>query len=148
MRGAQAVDGVTPIRVSARVMNVGHVAGTDVAQLYLGMPATTSEPPRIRVGFQCVALVPGQPKGVDFHIAPREEWGWGRGGWSETAGTYRAYAGDSSALADLPLTARCSMTRSAGGWQVLVSARRPSSRAPAPPRASRSVPAVMRRYMG
>ena len=117
-----AVDGVTPIRVSARVTNVGHMAGTDVAQLYLGMPAATGEPPRILVGFQRVTLAPGQSKVVDFHIAPREEWWWGRGGWSETAGTYRVYVGDSSALADLPLTARYTMTRSVGDRQVAVSA--------------------------
>ena len=116
------VDGVTPIRVSARVTNVGHVAGTDVAQLYLGMPAATGEPPRILVGFQRVTLAPGQSKVVHFLIAPREQWWWGRGGWTETAGIYRVYVGDSSALADLPLTARYTMTRSVGDRQVTVSA--------------------------
>ncbi len=126
------VDGVTPIRVSARVTNDGHVAGTDVVQLYLGKPAATGEPPRVLVGFQRVTLEPGQSQVVRFTITPREEWWWGHGGWTETAGIYRVYVGDSSALANLPLTARYDMSRSIGARQVTVSAPkifRPGARA-------------------
>ena len=118
----RTVDGVTGIRVSARMTNVGHVAGADVAQLYLGMPASTGEPPRKLVGFQRVTLAPGQSKVVHFIITPREEWWWGHEGWVETAGTYRVYVGDSSALANLPLRASYRMTRSIGSREVSVSA--------------------------
>ena len=116
------VDGVTPIRVSARVANDGHATGTDVAQLYLGMPASTGEPPRKLVGFQRVTLAPGQSEVVHFTIAPRDEWWWGHNGWTETAGAYNVYVGDSSALANLPLTAHYEMEKAIGDRQVTVSA--------------------------
>ncbi len=116
------VDGVTGIRVSARVSNVGQVAGADVAQLYLGMPASSGQPPRVLVGFQRVMLAAGASKVVHFTITPRQEWWWGHGGWTETAGTYRVYVGDSSALANLPLRGSYRMTRSIGGRAVTVSA--------------------------
>ncbi len=116
------VDGVTPIQVSARVTNIGHVAGADVAQLYLGMPASTGEPPRKLVAFQRVALAPGQSQVVHFTITPRDEWWWGQSGWTETAGAYQVYVGDSSALVNLPLTASYRMETAIGSRQVTVSA--------------------------
>jgi len=115
------VNGVTPIRVSARVTNIGRVSGADVAQLYLGMPAGTGEPPRQLVGFRRVMLAPGQSTRVHFTITPREEWWWHYEGWTETAGRYRVYVGDSSALADLPLSASYTMTRDIGSRRVTVS---------------------------
>ncbi len=120
--GSTRVDGVTPVRISARVANVGHTAGAEVVQLYLGMPKVTGEPPRQLVGFQRVVLAPGQSKIVHFIITPRQEWWWGAKGWTETAGTYRVYVGDSSALADQPLRGSYRMVRSIGSRVVLVSA--------------------------
>ncbi len=116
------VNGVTAIRVSARVTNDGHVKGTDVAQLYLGMPGSTGEPPRKLVGFRRVTLAPGASKVVHFTITPRDEWWWGQNGWTETAGTYYVYVGDSSALDNLPLAGRYEMKESIGDRQVTVSA--------------------------
>ena len=123
-----SVNGVTPVEVSARVINVGRVTGTDVAQLYLGKPTASGEPPRELVGFQRVTLSPGQSKRLRFTITPREEWWWHHKGWTETAGIYRVYVGDSSARADLPLTARYTMKDAVGGRRVTVSA--PSAFAP------------------
>ncbi len=117
------IDGVTPIEVSARVTNVGHVSGTDVVQIYLGMPAATGEPPRKLIGFRRVTLAPGQSQAVHFTVTPRDEWWWGQGGWTETPGDYFVYVGDSSALANLPLTARYEMKQSIGDRQVTVSAQ-------------------------
>ncbi len=116
------IDGVSPIEVSARVSNVGAVAGTDVAQLYLGLPAGSGEPPRKLVDFRRVTLAPRQSKVVHFIITPREQWWWDHEGWDETAGTYRVYVGDSSALANLPLTARYTMVNSIGKRRVTVAA--------------------------
>ena len=116
------VDGVTAIQVSARVTNTGHVKGTDVAQMYLGMPSSTGEPPRKLVAFRRITLAPGQSKVVHFTITPRDEWWWGKNGWTESSGTYSVYVGDSSALANLPLTARYEMRESIGNRQVTVSA--------------------------
>ncbi len=120
--GSTRINGVTPLQVSARVTNVGDVAGADVAQLYLGMPQATGEPPRQLVGFQRVALAPGQSKVVHFVIEPREEWWWGHDGWTESAGTYRVYVGDSSALANLPLRASYTVGAAIGSRQVTISA--------------------------
>ena len=46
--------------MSATVTNTGRVAGSDVAQLYLGDPAAAGEPPRQLKGFQRSACSPGQ----------------------------------------------------------------------------------------
>ena len=119
---AHEVDGVTPIEVSARVTNSGHTKGTDVAQIYLGMPTSTGEPPRKLVGFQRVTLEPGESKVVHFTVTPRDEWWWGQNGWNESAGTYRIYVGDSSATANLPLTTQYEMKEVIGDRQVTVSA--------------------------
>ncbi len=118
--GSNQINGVTPVRVSARVTNTGHTRGADVVQLYLGMPQVTGEPPRQLVAFQRVTLAPGQSKLVYFTITPRQEWWWGAKGWTETVGTYRVYVGDSSALANLPLRASYQMTRSIGSREVSV----------------------------
>jgi beta-glucosidase len=121
--GPQAVDGVHDVRVSATVTNVGNRAGADVAQLYLGDPAATSEPPRQLVGFQRVQLNPGQSAHVQFTITPRDTWWWddNAGGWTQTPGTYRVYVGDSSAMANLPLRDAFRMTETPGARQVSVS---------------------------
>ena len=122
--GPQAVDGVHDVRVSATVTNVGSRAGADVAQLYLGDPASTGEPPRQLVGFQRVRLNPGQSQRVQFTITPRDTWWYddGANGWSQTAGLYHVYVGDSSALANLPLRNAFQMTATPGARQVNVNA--------------------------
>ena len=131
--GPQAVDGVHDVRVSAIVTNVGSRAGADVAQLYLGDPASTGEPPRQLVGFQRVQLNPGRSARVQFTITPRDTWWYddGAGGWSQTAGMYHVYVGDSSALANLPLRDAFRMTETPGARQVIVKA--PSTMTPGQP---------------
>lgn len=119
---ASRLDGVTPLHVSARVTNVGHTTGTDVVQVYLGMPRSTGEPPRKLVDFRRVTLSPGQSTVVDLTVTPREEWWWGHKGWTETPGLYRVYVGDSSALANLPLSGHYIMDTSIGDRRVSVSA--------------------------
>jgi beta-glucosidase len=122
--GPQSVDGVHDVRVSATVTNVGSRSGADVAQLYLGEPHSTGEPPRQLVGFQRVQLDPGQSTRVQFTITPRDTWWWddSAGGWNQTAGLYRVYVGDSSALANLPLRDAFQMTETPGARRVIVSA--------------------------
>ena len=118
----EEASGTVPVRVTARVANAGKVAGSDVVQLYLGMPQSTGEPPRKLVGFQRVTLAPGQSQSVAFVIRPRASWWWHRGGWDQTAGTYRVYVGDSSALDGLPLRGSFRMTNAVGERRVVVSA--------------------------
>ncbi|HUB04424.1 MAG TPA: glycoside hydrolase family 3 C-terminal domain-containing protein [Solirubrobacteraceae bacterium] len=127
------VDGVHDVHVSATVTNVGKSAGADVAQLYLGDPASTGEPPRQLVGFQRVKLGPGQSARVQFTITPRDASWWddGAGGWTEQRGLYRVYVGDSSALANLPLRNAFEVTQTPGGRQVAVTS--PSTMTPGKP---------------
>jgi beta-glucosidase len=116
--------GSQDVRVSATVKNVGSRAGSDVAQLYLGDPASTGEPPRQLEGFQRVNLAPGQSARVSFVITPQDTswWSDAANGWTQTAGLYHVYVGDSSALADLPLRNAFQLTSTPGARQVVVSA--------------------------
>ncbi len=117
-------DGTQDVRVSAVVTNTGHRPGSEVAQLYLGDPAGTGEPPRQLAGFQRVSLAPGDSARVSFVLTPQEESWWddAASGWTQTAGRYTLYVGGSSALADLPLRGSFTMAATPGARQVTVSA--------------------------
>jgi len=119
-----ATDGTQDVRVSAVVTNTGHRSGSEVAQLYLGDPPGTGEPPRQLAGFQRVSLAPGASARVSFTITPQDESWWddSASGWTQTSGQYQVYVGDSSALADLPLRGSFSMPATPGARQVTVSA--------------------------
>ena len=117
--------------VAATITNVGRRVGTDVAQLYLGDPASTGEPPRQLVGFRRVTLGAGRSASVRFIVTPRDTWWWDQsapggnstgGGWSQTGGGYRLYVGDSSALANLPLRGSFTMSGTPAARQVVISA--------------------------
>ena len=122
-------DGTRDVRVSAVVTNTGHRTGSEVAQLYLGDPAGTGEPPRQLAGFRRVSLAPGASARVSFVLTPQQESWWddAANGWTQTAGRYQVYVGDSSALADLPLRAAFTMPATPGARRVTVTA--PSSAA-------------------
>jgi beta-glucosidase len=131
LRVTPAVNGTQDVRVSATVTNVGLRAGADVAQLYVTGPAATGEPPRQLKGFQRVNLAPGQSTRVQFTVAPADlSWfdssapgaSATGGGWSQTAGAYQAFVGDSSAPTDLPLHGGFLVTSTPGARQVVVSA--------------------------
>ena len=127
----QTTDGVHNVHVSATITNTGARAGTDVAQLYLGDPASSGEPPRQLVAYKRVTVGAGKSTAVRFTISPPNTWWWDQsapggsstgGGWSQTAGTYRVYVGDSSALSNLPLRGAFNMTSTPAARQVEVSA--------------------------
>jgi len=119
-----ATDGTQDVRVSAVVTNTGHRAGSEVAQLYLGDPPGTGEPPRQLAGYQRVSLAPGASARVSFVLTPQEESWWddSANGWTQTAGQYKVYVGDSSALANLPLQGSFTIAATPGARQVTVSA--------------------------
>ena len=118
------VNGTQDVRVSATVTNVGKVAGSDVAQLYLGDLAATGEPPRQLEGYQRVTLNPGRSARVSFTITPQDMswWSDSANGWTQTAGLYHVYVGDSSALSSLPLRNAFRMSVTPAARQVSVSA--------------------------
>ncbi len=121
-----SIYGVTDVNVSATISNVGYRSGADVAQLYLGDPAAAGEPPRQLVGFQKVDLAPRHSARVRFTITPRDTWWWDQtsGGWSQSAGDYRLYVGDSSALANLPLHGAFTIATTPAARHVVVHAPR------------------------
>ena len=119
-----SVNGTQDVRVAATVTNVGQQAGSDVAQLYLGDPSAAGEPPRQLEGFQRVSLRAGASARVSFVITPQDMswWSDAANGWTQTAGRYQVYVGDSSALAALPLRGAFSMDTTPAARQVTVSA--------------------------
>jgi hypothetical protein len=112
------------VQVSATVTNTGPVAGSDVAQLYLGDPAVAGEPPRQLKGFGKVMLAPGQSATVRFILTGHDlsYWDDAANGWVEPDGPYQVYVGDSSALANLPLRGSFTVTRSVGARYVSLQA--------------------------
>jgi beta-glucosidase len=104
------------VTVSATVTNTGRVAGSDVAQLYLGDPAAAGEPPRQLKGFQRVTLRPGQSTTVRFSLSGHDlsYWNDTANGWVVPDGRFDVYVGDSSARANLPLRGGFTVNRTLG----------------------------------
>ena len=119
------VDGTQDVRVSATVTNTGARDGSDVAQLYLGDPPASGEPPRQLAGFQRVDLAPGASTRVSFTTTPQDMSWWDEtaNGWTQTEGTYSVYVGDSSALSGLPLEGTFTMRATPAARQVVITAR-------------------------
>jgi beta-glucosidase len=112
------------VTVSATVTNTGKVAGSDVAQLYLGDPAAAAEPPRQLKGFQKVTLKPGQSTTMHFELSGHDlsYWDTAASGWVLPDGRYGVYVGDSSALANLPLRGGFTVTRTLGARYATLAA--------------------------
>ncbi|RDA86556.1 hypothetical protein CP532_1926 [Ophiocordyceps camponoti-leonardi (nom. inval.)] len=81
--------------VSARIANVGPVAGAEVAQLYVGIPGG---PPRQLRGFEKVLLRSGEEAEVRFSLTRRDLSAWDvvRQRWALKKGLYPLYVGASS----------------------------------------------------
>ena len=104
------------VEITAQVTNTGSRAGTEVAQLYVGDPASIGEPPRQLRGFQQVTLRPRQSETVRFTLTGPSVayWDAATSAWTVAPGTYQVYIGDSSSLANLPLQGRFMLPASAG----------------------------------
>ncbi len=100
------IDGA--VEVSFKLSNAGKVAGTEVAQVYVGPPAKASVPiaPKQLSGFERVELAPGQTKTVTLRLDPRSfaYWSTADRGWRIASGSRPLYIGSSSR--DIRLTAR------------------------------------------
>ena len=88
---------------SFSVKNTGDRPGTEVAELYAGLPASAGEPPKRLVGWTRVKLAPGQEQKVTVAIDPQMLMIWDEStkAWRRPSGEFRFMAGGSSA--DLPL---------------------------------------------
>jgi beta-glucosidase len=74
-----------------------------VAQVYLGLPASTGEPPKRLVGWQKVFLQPGAKQRVTVEVDqndsshPMSYWDTNSSSWQTAPGDYLVYVGNSSA---------------------------------------------------
>ncbi len=80
--------------------NSGHVAGAEVAQLYVGLPSTTGapQPPKQLKGFEKVSLAPGRTKHVHLMLdtPALSYWDVQQHRWNLAPGTYKVMVGSSS----------------------------------------------------
>jgi beta-glucosidase len=83
---------------TATITNTGSVAGADVAQLYVGDPAASQDPPEQLAGFQRVTLNPGASTTVSFPLTIHDlaSWSAADNQWEAQAGTYSIKVGDAS----------------------------------------------------
>ena len=87
--------------VSVEVRNTGRRTGSEVAQLYLGLPdvgASIRQPPRALKGARKLTLRPGQRRRVGFRLDARalSYWHEGSRSWRVAAGCYGVQVGRSS----------------------------------------------------
>ena len=93
--------------VTFGLQNTGTVAGAEVAQVYLGFPSGTGEPPKRLVGWKKVPLQAGAQQQVTITIDgtdsshPLSIWSTNANSWVVPNGDYTVYLGNSSALTDL-----------------------------------------------
>ena len=91
------------VSVRFELANTGHRPGADVAQVYVGDPRSTGEPPEQLAGFSRAAPAPGQATTVTIAVPERSfaYWSVAHGHWTVAPGCYAIMVGDSSA--SLPL---------------------------------------------
>ncbi|WP_329176989.1 discoidin domain-containing protein [Streptomyces sp. NBC_01477] len=101
--------------VHVTVTNTGTRAGADVAQLYVGDPASTGEPVHQLRGYQRVTLNPGQSQTLTFTVSTHDlaYWNTGSSNWTTAAGNYQILLGDSSR--SLPLTGTLTVPTTVNG---------------------------------
>ncbi|SEB17967.1 beta-glucosidase family protein [Paraburkholderia sartisoli] len=91
-----------PIKVRLSVKNTGAREGSEVAQVYLGLPQSTGEPPKRLVAFKKVSLKPGEKRTVELSIDPDSAyhplsyWDSATQKWTIAAGKYTVYVGNAS----------------------------------------------------
>jgi beta-glucosidase len=96
-------------QVTFDLMNTGPVAGAEVAQVYVGFPASTGEPPKRLVGWQKISLQAGPQHRVTVEVDPNDSshalswWDVKSNGWLTTPGDYAVYVGNSSSRTSLTL---------------------------------------------
>jgi beta-glucosidase len=106
--------------VTATVTNTGTRAGSDVAQLYVGDPASTGEPPEQLKGFNRVTLQPGANTTISFPVTLHDLafWNDSTSSWTTALGTYGIFVGDTSAGPQL--TGSLAVNTTAAGNTVTV----------------------------
>ncbi|GAA5021429.1 glycoside hydrolase family 3 C-terminal domain-containing protein [Kitasatospora paranensis] len=121
-----APDAAGNVAVGFDVTDTGSRAGAEVAQVYVGQPAASGEPPKSLRGFQRVALDPGQTRHVSVTLDARSFQYWSTG-WTTAPGTATVSVGSSSR--DIRLTGQTTVGGTGGdallprtGWTASASA--------------------------
>jgi beta-glucosidase len=93
------------VEVSFSVQNTGLRGGAEVAQVYLGLPASAGEPPKRLVAWEKVQLDPSQSRTVTVSLEPQfmSVFNVEKDAWELIPGDYLVSAGGSSRYT--PLTA-------------------------------------------
>jgi beta-glucosidase len=91
--------GAATRKVTFEVRNTGRRPGVEVAQVYAVLPASTGENFKRLVGWQRVALAPGESKTVDLTLDPLylSIFDTDRNSWQLPPGQYKIFVGSSSA---------------------------------------------------
>ena len=86
------------VEVSFSVKNTGSRAGAEVAQVYLGLPASAGEPPKRLVAWEKVQLDPGQSRTVTLSLEPQfmSVFNVAKDAWELLPGDYLVSVGGSS----------------------------------------------------
>ena len=97
------------VKVSFSVKNTGKRAGTEIAQVYAGLPAAANEPPKRLVAWDRIQLAPGETKTVSLAIDPfhLSIFNMDKDGWDVLPGEYKVMVGGSSR--NTPLTGAVSV---------------------------------------
>lgn len=85
--------------ITVNVANSGSVPGSEVAQLYIGLPSSApSTPPKQLRGFQKLPLAPGQKGTATFQLTGRDiaYWNVNQKAWVVPSGTFKVFVGSSS----------------------------------------------------
>ena len=84
--------------VTCRIANSGGVAGAEVAQLYVGYPASVTAPPRQLRGFDKLPLAAGADGTATFSLRRRDlsYWDVASQEWIVPSGTFKISVGASS----------------------------------------------------
>jgi beta-glucosidase len=99
------------LSVKFAVQNMGVLPGEEIAQVYLTFPARTGEPAKRLVGWEKMALAPGETKTVNLQVDPLyiSVFDIETDKWKIVPGDYQVQAGSSSQ--DLPLKAQIRITK-------------------------------------
>jgi beta-glucosidase len=99
------------MRVTFNLKNTGARAGAEVAQVYLGLPASAGEPPKRLVGWEKVLLRPGETRRLVLTVTRQmmSIFNADQDAWEVVPGEYTVYAGASSR--DVRLTARLQVSK-------------------------------------
>lgn len=95
-------DGTNPLHVNFTITNTGERTGAEIAQVYLGLPTSTDEPPKRLVGWARLELKAGESREVTMILDPNATsrplsyWNVSTHDWDIANGDYSVYVGASS----------------------------------------------------